>query len=329
MEFPHTQVRERSLVIATDTSVSWGAVAEGVERGTSSVKRRASNVERRASNVEHRASNVERQTSNIERRRRARSVLTYPRRGCRPRRLITTPRRPTSGYGKKVRNGGHSTSFCRCNWMRKQKWTFMENTSSIWPSSAPKVSRICMGVSSILQSCNLQSRMRFSYLTMPRQVIKNRKSRPSAKLVRKPTPHEYEPLFTTNQLASVSIPVFAELRQILNAAKAFDIPKLKTLFDIKTSAVNNVDMSATSRELVEQRMKGMTFIKPMVPGSEREVRAPYCFSASLLCLATNQSFTMPLTDFVQAVLAVCHRRKLRKETKQMESIGTVLPCSQV
>ena len=63
MEFPHTQVRERSLVIATDTSVSWGAVAEGVERGQTSVLPRASNVERRASSVKRRTSNVEHRSS--------------------------------------------------------------------------------------------------------------------------------------------------------------------------------------------------------------------------------------------------------------------------
>ena len=65
MEFPHTQVRERSLVIATDTSVSWGAVAEGVERGTSSVKRRTSSVKRRTSSVKRRTSSVKRRTSNV------------------------------------------------------------------------------------------------------------------------------------------------------------------------------------------------------------------------------------------------------------------------
>ena len=50
-----------------------------------------------------------------------------------------------------------------------------------------------------------------------------------------------------------------ELRQIYNAAVAFDIPKLKKLLDISTSNVRTLSMANTAYDFVQQQKQGKTY----------------------------------------------------------------------
>jgi hypothetical protein len=93
-----------------------------------------------------------------------------------------------------------------------------------------------------------------------------------------------------------------ELREILNAARAFNIPKLVKLFKLKTSRVENSDMASTSRELTFQQTKGLTYTRSSIPKSGREVlKTRQLMSASEENLAKKQRRWKALEQFYNAL----------------------------